>query len=117
MTVIVGLVEEDRVHIGGDSAGISGCKLTVRKDPKVFRNGPYALGFCGSFRMWRRAVSGAPAGRSQWRHGDLVRYWSACAVDDAGSPSVTGVALPLIAVAGRNTFHGLYRSRQGDDRS
>ncbi|MEU1307866.1 hypothetical protein ABZ419_03065 [Streptomyces cinnamoneus] len=49
--MIVGLVEEDRVHIGGDSAGISGCRLTVRKDPKVFRNGPYALGFCGSFRM------------------------------------------------------------------
>ncbi|MGK5543545.1 hypothetical protein ACSNOH_02205 [Streptomyces sp. URMC 127] len=49
--MIVGLVEDDRVHIGGDSAGISGCRLTVRKDPKVFRNGPYALGFCGSFRM------------------------------------------------------------------
>ncbi|MEU2874049.1 hypothetical protein ABZ769_33450 [Streptomyces olivoreticuli] len=51
MTVIVGLIDEGRVHIGGDSAGISGCRLTVRKDPKVFRNGPYALGFSGSFRM------------------------------------------------------------------
>ncbi|WP_229891714.1 hypothetical protein [Streptomyces mashuensis] len=49
--MIVGLVEEGRVHLGGDSAGISGCRLTVRKDPKVFRNGPYALGFSGSFRM------------------------------------------------------------------
>ncbi|MFI0912444.1 MFS transporter [Streptomyces abikoensis] len=42
-------------------------------------------------------MSQAPAGRSLWRHGDFVRYWSACAVDIAGS-GVTGVALPLIAV-------------------
>ncbi|MFC4512265.1 MFS transporter [Streptomyces ehimensis] len=42
-------------------------------------------------------MSGAPAGRSLWRHGDFLRYWSACAVDVAGS-GVTGVALPLIAV-------------------
>ncbi|MGW1194434.1 MFS transporter [Streptomyces sp. NPDC002536] len=42
-------------------------------------------------------MSTAPAGRSLWRHGDFVRYWSACAVDVAGS-GVTGVALPLIAV-------------------
>ncbi|MFQ6198659.1 hypothetical protein [Streptomyces sp. NPDC000405] len=49
--MIVGLIDDGRVHIAGDSAGISGCRLTVRKDPKVFRNGPFALGFCGSFRM------------------------------------------------------------------
>ncbi|WP_116211654.1 MFS transporter [Streptomyces olivoreticuli] len=42
-------------------------------------------------------MSGAPAGRSLWRHGDFVRYWSACAVDITGS-GVTAVALPLIAV-------------------
>ncbi|MEU1355333.1 hypothetical protein ABZ410_15740 [Streptomyces cinnamoneus] len=51
MTVIVGLVHEDQVYIGGDSAGVGGCRLTIRKDPKVFCNGPYAMGFCGSFRM------------------------------------------------------------------
>ncbi|WP_326677681.1 hypothetical protein [Streptomyces sp. NBC_01237] len=51
MTVIVGLVHKGRVHLGADSAGISGLQLTVRRDPKVFRNGPYVLGFTTSFRM------------------------------------------------------------------
>ncbi|MER5780251.1 hypothetical protein ABT104_00770 [Streptomyces mobaraensis] len=49
--MIVGLTDEDRVYLGGDAAGISGSRLTIRKDPKVFRNGPFVLGFCGSFRM------------------------------------------------------------------
>lgn len=51
MTVIVGLVHRGRVHIAGDSAGSSGSQLTIRRDPKVFTNGPYALGFTSSFRM------------------------------------------------------------------
>jgi len=51
MTVIVGLVHEGSVYIGGDSAGISGLSLTVRADTKVFHNGPYLFGFTGSFRM------------------------------------------------------------------
>lgn len=51
MTVIVGLVQDGGVHIGGDSAGISGLSLTVRADTKVFHNGPYLFGFTGSFRM------------------------------------------------------------------
>ncbi|MHA7956351.1 MFS transporter [Streptomyces sp. L500] len=42
-------------------------------------------------------MSSAPAGRSLWRHGDFVRYWSASAVDIVGS-GVTSVALPLIAI-------------------
>ncbi|MEU1307867.1 MFS transporter [Streptomyces cinnamoneus] len=42
-------------------------------------------------------MSGAPAGRSLWRHPDFVRYWSACAVDIVGS-GITAVALPVIAV-------------------
>ncbi|MFE7485003.1 hypothetical protein [Streptomyces sp. NPDC057552] len=51
MTVIVGLVHKNRVHLGGDSAGVSGLQLTVRADAKCFRNGPYAMGFTTSFRM------------------------------------------------------------------
>lgn len=51
MTAIVGLVHDDRVYIGGDSAGVSGWQLTVRADAKVFRNGPYVFGFTTSFRM------------------------------------------------------------------
>ncbi|MEU5136897.1 hypothetical protein [Streptomyces californicus] len=51
MTVIVGLAHDNRVYLGGDSAGVSGLQLTVRSDPKVFRNGPYVMGFTTSFRM------------------------------------------------------------------
>jgi len=51
MTCIVGLIEGDRVWMGGDSAGVSGLDITVRADPKVFRNGPYLIGFTSSFRM------------------------------------------------------------------
>ncbi|WP_406420890.1 hypothetical protein [Streptomyces sp. NBC_00842] len=51
MTVIAGLVHKGRVHLGGDSAGVSGYQLTIRQDRKVFRNGPYVMGFTNSFRM------------------------------------------------------------------
>lgn len=52
MTCIVGVVGPDGVvYIGGDSAGVGGYDLTVRADEKVFRNGPFAMGFTDSFRM------------------------------------------------------------------
>lgn len=51
MTVIVGLVHKGRVRLAGDSAGVSGYSLTVRRDPKVFTRGRYAMGFTSSFRM------------------------------------------------------------------
>jgi ATP-dependent protease HslVU (ClpYQ) peptidase subunit len=51
VTCIVGLVEGDKVWIGGDSAGLAGWDLTVRKDPKVFRNGEFVMGFTSSYRM------------------------------------------------------------------
>ena len=51
MTCIVGVEYNGRVVIGGDSAGIAGWSVTVRADTKVFRNGAYIMGFCGSFRM------------------------------------------------------------------
>ncbi|WP_381797272.1 hypothetical protein [Streptomyces niveus] len=51
MTAIVGLVHKRRVHLAGDSAGVAGYQLTIRADPKVFLNGPYAMGFTSSFRM------------------------------------------------------------------
>lgn len=51
MTVIAGLVDDGTVLIGGDSAGIGGYQLTVRRDSKVFLNGPYVFGFTSSFRM------------------------------------------------------------------
>ncbi|MGA5472539.1 hypothetical protein ACPCUK_27670 [Streptomyces arboris] len=51
MTVIVGLVHKGRVYLGADSAGVSGLQLTVRRDAKCFRTGPYVMGFTTSFRM------------------------------------------------------------------
>lgn len=51
MTAIVGLVDHGHVYLAGDSAGVAGLVLTVRADAKVFRNGPYVMGFSGSFRM------------------------------------------------------------------
>jgi hypothetical protein len=52
MTAIVGLIGKDKtIYIGGDSAGVAGLSLTVRKDPKVFINGSFIMGFTSSFRM------------------------------------------------------------------
>jgi len=51
MTCIVGLVDKDKVYIGGDSAASSGFQISIRKDPKVFKVGEFIFGCEGSFRM------------------------------------------------------------------
>jgi ATP-dependent protease HslVU (ClpYQ) peptidase subunit len=51
LTCIVGLVDEGKVYIGGDSAGVAGLSLTVRADEKIFKNGEFVMGFTSSFRM------------------------------------------------------------------
>jgi ATP-dependent protease HslVU (ClpYQ) peptidase subunit len=51
VTCIVGVADKGQVWIGGDSAGSNGWSVRVRSDTKVFRNGPYVLGFTTSFRM------------------------------------------------------------------
>jgi hypothetical protein len=51
MTCIAGLESGGNVYIGADSAAISGLALCVRADTKVFRNGPFLIGFTTSFRM------------------------------------------------------------------
>lgn len=52
MTAIAGFVHENKVYIGGDSAGVGGdYSLTVRSDQKVFKNGNFLFGFTTSFRM------------------------------------------------------------------
>src|ERR1035437_478649 len=52
MTVIAALIHEGKVYMGGDSAAVdeSQC-LLVRKDSKVFQNGPFLIGFTSSYRM------------------------------------------------------------------
>lgn len=51
MTAIAGLVDNGKVWIGGDAAGVGGYRLFVRKDPKVFVVGEFIIGFTSSFRM------------------------------------------------------------------
>jgi len=51
MTCIVGLVKDNKVYIGGDSAGVTGYNIQIRGDTKVFRHGPFIMGFTTSFRM------------------------------------------------------------------
>lgn len=53
MTCIVGLVEGDRVWMGGDSAfsNMHTHELIACSNPKVFRNGAFLVGVCGSARV------------------------------------------------------------------
>ncbi|MCL6672442.1 hypothetical protein ACIRP3_23230 [Streptomyces sp. NPDC101209] len=78
MTVIVGLVHRRRVHLAGDSAGSSGSQLTIRRDPKVFANGPYVLGFTTSFRMGQLLHHAFKAPHPE---GDLDRFMVTTFVD------------------------------------
>lgn len=51
MTCIVGMINNGKVTIGADSAGVAGIDVTIRKDPKVFINGRFVIGCTSSFRM------------------------------------------------------------------
>lgn len=51
MTCIVGLAVNGKTYIGGDSAGVGGYDLTIRRDAKVFTNGEFAMGF-GDHRLF-----------------------------------------------------------------
>lgn len=80
MTCIVGVIENGTVYIGGDSAGIGGYELTIRKDKKVFRNGDFLIGGTSSFRMLQllRWSFTPPAHDSST---DLERYLATTFVD------------------------------------
>ena len=51
MTCIVGYAYEGGVTIAGDSAGVSGLELRIRRDEKVFKNQSFVFGCTTSFRM------------------------------------------------------------------
>lgn len=51
MTCIVGFVEGETIYMGADSAGVGGYDIRTRKDPKVFMNGEFIMGYTTSFRM------------------------------------------------------------------
>lgn len=51
MTCIVGLVDEDKVLMGADSAASTEEIMTVRADQKMFRNEEFLFGCTSSWRM------------------------------------------------------------------
>lgn len=51
MTCIVGVVDQGRVFIGGDSGAFSGWSANIRVDAKVFEAGGFVYGVCGSPRI------------------------------------------------------------------
>lgn len=51
MTCIVAVADGESVVLGGDTAASGGKEIYPRADSKVFRIGPYAIGFTTSFRM------------------------------------------------------------------
>ena len=51
MTCVVGMIDGDNVYMGADSCGSNGTTYTIRKDPKVFINGDFLIGYTSSFRM------------------------------------------------------------------
>ncbi len=74
MTCIVGIVDKESVYIGGDSTAgeVSQYFVCRRKDKKVFKRGPFVLGFTSSYRMGHLLMHslklpGLPAGRINHR--------------------------------------------------
>ncbi|WP_213308213.1 hypothetical protein [Paraburkholderia sacchari] len=51
MTCIVALAHGGTVYMGADSASSDGWSMIERNDPKIFRVGPFLIGFTTSFRM------------------------------------------------------------------
>lgn len=95
MTCIAAWRDNGRVYVGADSAGVGGYTLEVRSDEKVFRVGPYVIGFTSSFRMGQvlRYSTTLPA-PEDW---DVNRFMATRFVDavrgalkTAGSRGATG---------------------------
>ena len=51
MTCIVGIVNNNKVYLAGDSAGSLGLDIAIRTHPKVFKNNEFIIGYAGSFRI------------------------------------------------------------------
>jgi hypothetical protein len=51
MTLAVGLVHDDSVYMGTDSAEVEVSSLMVRRDVQMVCIGPFLIGFPGSHRL------------------------------------------------------------------
>lgn len=81
MTAVAGIVHDNVVFIGADSAGTSGWSLSVRSDQKVFKREGFAFGFTTSFRMgqllrYRLDIPGVPL-----EDDDLEKYMATTFID------------------------------------
>lgn len=77
MTCIVAVQKNGKVYMGGDSGGVDadGLWIEVRDDEKVFKNGPFLMGFAGSFRardLARYSFKPIPQAKGQSDHEYLV---------------------------------------------
>jgi ATP-dependent protease HslVU (ClpYQ) peptidase subunit len=87
MTCLVGLIDNDRVFIGGDSAAVAGDAVEVRTNRKVFRNGDFVIGFTGSFRV-----------------GQLLQYATLSAVEGDAMAHIVNEIVPILrGFAGKET--------------
>lgn len=79
MTCIVAIAEKGTVYMGGDSAASSGWDVTMLADPKIFVNGDYLIGSCGSIRMrgllHHKLAPPLPTG-------DLARFMNTTFIDE-----------------------------------
>lgn len=73
MTCIVGLVQRGTVYVGGDSASVQGWTSRVTRLPKVFRRGPFLIGYTTSFRMGQLLQYGLEV-RVQREDEDPMKY-------------------------------------------
>lgn len=81
MTCIVGIAEKGIVTLGGDSAGVSGWDVSIRKDSKVFKTGEFVIGFTDSFRMGQILKHCFIPPPFPENEDDLERYMSTLFVD------------------------------------
>ncbi len=51
MTCIVGLVQDNKIYMGGDRAAANDSEIYLIKEPKVFINEGFLIGYTTSFRM------------------------------------------------------------------
>ena len=51
MTCIVGLVQDGKIYLGGDSAATDSWETRASRLKKVFRRGEFLIGYTSSFRM------------------------------------------------------------------
>lgn len=50
MSCICAIVQKGNVFMAADNIGVADTYIAQRKDPKIFRNGPYLIGYAGSVR-------------------------------------------------------------------